>query len=97
MISGVLADEVDDRHLGPARVMQIRETVGETGAEMQQGARRLFSHPRIAVGRSGHDAFEEAQYAANFRCAVQRGNNVNFRCAWVGKTSVDGSSNQGAN
>ncbi len=35
MIGGMLADEVDDRHLGPAGIVQIRETIAEAGAEMK--------------------------------------------------------------
>ena len=97
MITWVLADEVDDWHLGPAGIVQVRQAVGEAGAEMHQGARRLFSHPRIAVSGSGDDAFEEPEHTAYFRYAVQRGDNVNFRSARVCETSVDASGDQGTN
>ena len=35
MIGRMLADQVDDRHLRPAGIVQIREAVAEAGAEMK--------------------------------------------------------------
>jgi hypothetical protein len=93
----MLADKVDDRNLRSPGVVQISEAIAETGAEMQERACRLFSHARIAVSSSGDYAFEEPKHTANCRFAVQRGNDVNFRSAGVGKASVDGSGGQGAN
>jgi hypothetical protein len=74
----MLANQVDDWHASPARVVQIRETVPESGAKMQQRARWFFHHARIAVRGSGNDAFEEAEHAAHFRRAVQRSDDVDF-------------------
>ena len=51
MICGVLADEVNDRHVSPACIVQIREAVPETRAEMQECACGFFGHARIAVGQ----------------------------------------------
>ena len=83
MICGVLANEVDNGHACPACIVQIRETVAETRAEMQEGAGGFFSHARIAVGGSGDNAFEETEHAAYFRHSVKRSDEVNFRSAGV--------------
>jgi hypothetical protein len=97
MICGVLANEVDNGHACPACIVQIRETVAETRAEMQEGAGGFFSHARIAVGGSGDNAFEETEHAAYFRHSVKRSDEVNFRSAGVREAHFNPSSYQGAN
>jgi hypothetical protein len=67
----MLADEVHDGHMCPDGVMQIRQTVGETGAKMQEGARRPFNHTRVAVRCPGANPLEQAEHAANFRLSVE--------------------------
>ena len=93
----MLSDEVDDGHLCPASIVQIRETVGETGTEMQESARRLFRHARIAVRSSSHNSFEEAEHAAHFRQPVERSDQMNLRSARVCKTRVNTAGGQRAN
>ena len=78
MICGMLADDVHDRHACSASVMQIRETVGEAGAKMQERACRPFEHTRIAVGCPGADALEETEHAANLRQVVEGSDKVNL-------------------
>jgi hypothetical protein len=58
MIRGVLAHEVDNGHARPACIVQIRETVPETGAKMHEGACGFSCHARIAVGGSGDNPLE---------------------------------------
>ena len=78
VISRVLADNVYDRHLRSARVVEIRNTVRQTGAQMQQRARRLFSHPRVAVRGSRHHTFKKAEHATHFRYTVKRADDVHL-------------------
>jgi len=97
VISCMLADEVDDRHLGPAGVVQIRETIGKAGAKMQEGAGWFFRHPGIAIRRSRANSFEEAEHAAHFRQPVERGHEMNLRRTRVRETRVHPTRYEGAN
>ena len=92
----MLADDVYDGNLRPARVVQIRDAVSQARSEMQQCARRFFPHARVAVCRSGDDAFEQSEHATHFGCAVERRDDVHFGRAWIRETGVDPSSNQRA-
>src|SRR5271156_5926558 len=64
---------------------------------MQQRACRFFSHTRVAVRGSRHHTFEKAEHTTHLRHAIERGNEMHFRRAWVRETGVHPSSNQGAN
>src|SRR5580692_4727741 len=97
MIRGMLADQVDDWHVGPASIVQVREPVPEAGTEMQQRTRRLLYHPRIAVRSAGGDSLKQTERAPYFRSAVKRCDDVNFRGAWVREARVNARCCQGAN
>jgi hypothetical protein len=58
MRNGVLTYDIDDWHLGPASIVQVREAVAKAGTEMKQSASRFFSHSSVAVCRPGYNAFE---------------------------------------
>ena len=88
MIRGMLADNVDDRHLRPARIVQVRDAVGKTGAEMQQRAGRLFGHACVAVRSSRHHPFEQTEHATHFRHAVKGGDDMHFGSARVREAGV---------
>jgi hypothetical protein len=89
MICGVLADEVNDRHVSPACIVQIREAVPETRAEMQECACGFFGHARIAVPGACDNAFEETEHAAYFRHSVKSGDKMNFRSARICEGGVN--------
>ncbi len=93
----MLPDEIDDGHLRPASIVQIRETVGETGTEMQDGACRLFRHARITVRSSSRNSFEKAEHAAHFGQPVERSDQMNLRSTRVCKTGVNTAGGQRAN
>src|SRR5580698_8603027 len=97
MTSRMLANHVDDRHLRPTGVVQVRQTVGETGTEMKESASWLFCHARIAVRGTRHHAFEKTKHAAHFRDSVQCCHDVDFRSAGVREASINPSGNQRAN
>src|SRR5262249_24067762 len=94
MISRVLADDVDDRHARSARVVQVRETVGEARAEVQQRACGFARHARIAVGRAGDDAFEEPEHATHAGLAVERRDEMHLGGAGIREADVDAAINQ---
>lgn len=60
MIGRMLANQVDDRNVGPAGIVQIRKTVPQAGSKMQQGARRFFSDPSVTVSGACDHSFEQA-------------------------------------
>jgi hypothetical protein len=85
VIGCLVTNDINHRRRGPARVVQIRQTVGEARAAMQQRRRRLFRHPCIAVGGTRHHAFEQAKHAMHAGNPVERGNEVHLRRARIGK------------
>jgi hypothetical protein len=56
---------------------------------MQQGRRGLFGDAGVPVGRAGHDALEEAEYAAHLGHCVECGDEMHLRGARVGEAHVD--------
>ena len=97
MVSGMLADDIDNRHLRPARVVQIGEAIAKTGAEMQQSASWFPSHARIAVRRSRDHSFEKTEHAAHLRDPVKCRNDMDFRRAGVREASINSTGDQGTN
>ena len=97
MICGVLADKIDYRYVRPICIVQIRRTISQTRAKVQEGTCRLFRHAAIAIGGSGSYAFEETKDAAHFRCLIKSSDQMNFRSAGVGETRFNPSGYQGAN
>jgi hypothetical protein len=97
MICGVLADKIDYRYVRPICIVQIRRTISQTRAKVQEGTCRLFRHAAIAIGGSGSHAFEETKDAAHSRCLIKSSDQMNFRSAGVGETRFNPSGYQGAN
>jgi len=92
----MLADKIDNLYVSAARIVQIREAVRETRAEMQKGTGRLFCHARIPISGAGDNTFEKTKHATYSRHPVQLGDQVNFRGAWIRETCFDPSSGQRA-
>src|SRR5205823_1500533 len=97
MISRMLANDVDDRHLRPARIMQIGDPVAEAGAKMKESACWFPGHARITICRSRYHAFKQTEQAAHFRHSVDGSNYMDFRGARIRKTGLNASPNQRAN
>ena len=89
VVCRMVADYVDDRSRGAPRVVQVGETVRETGAQVQQRARRLAGHAAIPVGRAGRDTFEKAQYGTHSGDRVDGRDEVHFRSARVAEAHLD--------
>ena len=89
VIGRVIADDINERRLGAARVVEVRQTIGEARPEMQQRAGRLVGHAAIAIRHAGDRAFEEAQDGAHTIDLVQRGDEMHFRGAGIGEADLD--------
>jgi hypothetical protein len=85
---GVIADPVDDGRARAPRVVQVREAVGEAGAEVEQGGRGPLGHARIAVRGAGADALEQAQHRSH-PDAIERGHERHLGRARVGEAELD--------
>jgi hypothetical protein len=94
VVCGVLAHEVHHGHARPAGVMQIRNPVPKTGAEMEECTRGFFRHPSVAVGGARNHSFEKTEDAAYFRFAVQCSNEMNLGCARIREAGFNSSSDQ---
>src|ERR1700734_1188737 len=94
MIGCMLADKIYDRHHCPMGIVQIGETIGQTVAEMQQGARRFSCHACIAIRRTCRYTFEKTEYASHLIHAVQGRDEVHLRGARVSKANLDTSAHQ---
>ena len=89
VVGRLVAHDVDDRRLRAAGVVQVGEAVGEARAAVQQRRRRLAGHARVAVGRAGHHALEQAEHAAHAGHAVECGDEVHLRGAGVAEAGID--------
>ena len=88
MIGGMLANHVDHRAAGLARVVQVGKAIAEPGSEVQQGHRRLVRHPAITIGRAGHYAFEQAENGTHPVLTIDRSDELHFRRAGIGKADL---------
>jgi hypothetical protein len=84
----MLTDEVDHRHLRALGIVEIRQSVCESGAKVKQRARGLLRHASVSVSCSCNHSLEETKNAAHLSASIQRRDNVYLRRSWVGKTSV---------
>ena len=96
VIGGLVADDVDDRAVRPAGVMEVGEAVGEAGPAMEERRRGPAGHARIAVGGAGGDALEQGEDATDARHAVERGDEVHLAGAGIGEAGVDAAGKEGA-
>ena len=74
----MVADDIHDRAVGAAGVVQVGETVRKAGDRMQQRRRRAPRHPGIAIRGAGDDTFTEAQNAAHRGLAIERRNKMHL-------------------
>lgn len=88
MVGGLVANDIDDRCLRAARIMEIGQAVGQARAAVQQRGGGLARHARITIGGAGHHAFKQAQHAAHAGNAVQRRHEVHLAGAGVGEAGV---------
>jgi hypothetical protein len=77
--------------------VQIRAAVREAWTQMQQRARGLSGHARVAVRGSRHHALEKAEHTTHLRRAIERSNDMHFGSTWVGEAGVNSASDQRAN
>ena len=94
VIGRVIAHDVDQRGRGLHGVVDVRQPVGEAGAEMEQRRRRLLGHARIAVGSAGRHALEQREHAAHAVDAVERGDEMHLRGAGVGEADIHAAADQ---
>ena len=97
MVARMLADDVNDRHMRSPRIMQIRQSIAETGTQMQQRACRFFRHTCVAIRRPGDHTFEQSEHTAHFRRPVQRRHNVDLRSSRIAEAGINPSTQQRAN
>src|SRR6266446_3029969 len=93
----MLSDNIEDRNMRPAGVVQVREAIAKTRAKMKERAGGFPSHARVPVGSCRNNAFEKTENATHFRPLVKRRDDVHFRSARVCKAGIDSSGNQRSN
>jgi len=94
VIRGLVADDVDDRRLRAACVVQVGQAIGQARTAMEQRGCRLVGHARVAVGRTGDHTFEQAQHAAHAGNPVQCGHKMHLAGARVGEACIDAAGQQ---
>jgi len=88
MPAHVVADQVDDGRMGAPGVVQVGDSVGKAGPQMQQRGRRRAAHAAVAVGAAGADVLLQAQHAAHAGHGIERPHDVQFRRAGIGETHL---------
>ncbi len=89
MVGRLVADAVHHLRVRAPPIVQVGKPVREARAAMQQRGRGLPRHPRIAVGRAGDHALEQAEHAAHAGDAVERGDEVHLAGAGIGEAGID--------
>ena len=78
MVCRVIANDVDQRDLGAARVVEIRQPVAEPRSKVQEGRGRRTRHPRIAVGGARRDTLEQCEDRSHLRHRIDRGDEMDL-------------------
>ncbi len=97
VVCRVVADDVDDRCEGAARVVQAGQAVGEARPEVQQGCRRAARHATEPVGGAGDDALVQSQHGAHLGHLVERCDEVHLGRARIAEADVDAGGDQRPN
>ncbi len=95
VVGGVIADHHQHRDPGASGVVQVRQAVAQTGAQMQQYGGGLPGHPGVAVGGTGCHPFEQGEDTTHLRHRVQGGDEVHLRGSRVGEAHPDTVVDQG--
>jgi hypothetical protein len=93
----MLAHNVDDRHVCPARIVQVRDPIGETRTEMKKSACWFSGHPCIAICGCRDNTLKQTEYAPHSSLSVECRNDVHFRGARIRKANFDPSGDQRRN
>ena len=65
VIGGIGADDVNDRRIGPAGVVQHGNSVGKPAADMEECDCRRTFHARVSIRRASDDILLQTQDGAN--------------------------------
>ena len=95
VVGGLVAHDVDDAGPRAAGVVQVRKSVREAWAAMQQRGRGLARHAPVAVGAAGDDVLLQAEDAAHAGDAVQRGDEMHLAGAGIREADIDPAAQQG--
>lgn len=87
-MSRVVADHVEQRGRGAARVVQIGDAVAETGAQVHEGHGRSAAHTPETVGGAGTHTLEQTQHRAKRRCAIDALHQVHLGRAGIGEAHL---------
>jgi hypothetical protein len=85
VMGGVVADDIHHRGVCAPGVVQIRQPVGQSRTQVQQGGGGPAGDPGVTVGRTGGHPFEQAQHRAHLRAVIQCRNEMHLRGAGVGE------------
>ncbi len=95
MVGGVGADDVDDRRVGAAGVVQHRDAIGEAAADVQESEGRGALHAPVAVRRARHDVFLKAEDRPHALRQADLVDELHFRRSGIGETGRDACIHQG--
>ena len=68
---------------------RLARPLARPGPQCSSVAAGLAGHARVAVGRAGHHALEQAEHAAHAGDAVERGDEVHLRGAGIAEAGID--------
>lgn len=93
----VLANQVDDGHSGSIRVVKVREPIGQSWSQVEQGTSWLLSDASVSISSARYHAFEQSQHGAHPVNAVESCNEMNLGRSGIGKTNLNATSEESAN
>ena len=78
VVCRMITNDIDKAYARATGIVQVGKAVGQAGAEMQERARWVTGHARVAVGGTCGDAFEKTGHATHVRKTVERGHKMHF-------------------
>jgi len=84
----LIADDVDDGAARAARVVQIRQPIGQAGTTVQERACRAAGDAVVAVGHAGDDVFVKAEHTVHAGDAIERRDEMHLARAGVRETGI---------
>ena len=84
----MIADNVHNRRMGLAPVVQIGDSIAQPRAQMQKRRRRFAGHACITVCATGRDTLKQAQDRVHLRHGIQGGHKVHLRRARIHEAGI---------
>ena len=85
----MVTDDIDEWHARASGVVQVGETVTESGAEVEKCGGRTTCDAGVSISCTGDHAFKQPEDSAHRRDVIESGHEVHLARSGVAETHVD--------